>query len=146
VLALLAMRFVFVLAAASFVVQDQSVPALPSPSPSSRTSAFDSPDTAAAAKCRVTEVRQVGLEKLIKLGCPDNRLSMQAWLAPHEKAPWLVKDIWTTVVPTGMTQDVHISPGRAPRSDYTRPKPVHVLIAAGNSGKVTATLVSLTFH
>jgi hypothetical protein len=108
---------------------------------------------AAAAKCVVTDVRQVGLEKLARMNCPENKLTMQIWLPPREKADWLTRSIWTNVIPMGMGQDVHISAGRTPRSDYTRPKPVHVLIIAANTpggtsnaGKVTATLVSLTFH
>jgi hypothetical protein len=105
---------------------------------------------ATAAKCQVIDVRDVGLEKLVRMSCPENRITMQVWLPPREKALWLSKDIWINVVPMGMGQDVHVSPGRAPRSDYTRPKPVHVLIiaanAAGNARKLTAMLVSLTFH
>ena len=103
-----------------------------------------------AAKCRVFDIREVGLVKLVKLDCPDNKLSMETWLPPREKAVWLTKDTSVNVIPTGMGQDVHVSPGRAPRSDYTKPQPVHVLILsahdAAKRGKVTATLVSLTFH
>ena len=103
--------------------------------------------SATAAKCKVTDVRQVGLEKLVKMGCPDNRLSLEVWLPPREKAKWLTKDIWTNVIPTGMGQDVHVSPGRAPRSDYSKPKPVHVLVLSTNAvDRATGTLLSLTFH
>jgi hypothetical protein len=106
--------------------------------------------SAAAAKCQVVDIREVGLVQLVKVNCPENRLSMVTWLPPHEKAIWLRKDAWVNVVPTGMGQDVHVSPGRAPRSDYSKPKPVHVLIlaigGAANAGKATATLLSLTFH
>src|SRR5437016_12438881 len=77
--------------------------------------------SATAAKCSVFDVREVGLVKLVKLDCPDNRLSMEAWLPPREKAVWLAKDTMVNVIPTGMGQDVHVSPGRAPRSDYTKP-------------------------
>ena len=103
--------------------------------------------SAVAAKCQVTAVRQVGLVKLGDLDCPENKLRMEVWLPPREKAFWLTKGVWVNVVPTGMGQDVHVSPGRAPRSDYSRPKPVHVLIIGlANAGKATATLLSLTFH
>jgi hypothetical protein len=90
--------------------------------------------------------RHVGLEELIKMACSENRLSMEVWLPPREFAPWLVKDIAVSVIPIIMAPDVHISPGRTPRSDYTRPKPVHVQIIGGPHKKVIATLVSLTFH
>lgn len=103
--------------------------------------------SAVASKCQVMAVRQVGLVKLGELDCPDHKLKMQVWLPPREKASWLSKSAWVNVVPMGMGQDVHISPGRAPRSDYSKPKPVHLLIiGAANVGKATATLLSLTFH
>ena len=103
---------------------------------------------AVAAKCQVTEVRQVGLEHLIKMDCPENKLSMVVWLPPRERRPVAgERNVWTNTIPMGMGQDVHISPGRAPRSDYSKPKPVHLLILSTNaSTKVTATLLSLTFH
>jgi len=109
-----------------------------------------SASSAAAAKCQVVQIREIGLVTLVKVNCPENKLSMEAWLPPREKASWLRKDAWVNIVSMGMGQDVHVSPGRAPRSDYSRPKPVHVLIFAGsgaaNPGKATATLLSLTFH
>jgi hypothetical protein len=102
--------------------------------------------SAVAAKCQVTQARHVGLEELVKMACRDNRLSMEVWLPAREAAPWLVKDIAINVIPVIMAPDVHISPGRTPRSDYSRPKPVHVQIIAGPHEKVVATLVSMTFH
>jgi hypothetical protein len=102
--------------------------------------------SAAAAKCQVTQARHVGLEELVKMACSENRLSMEVWLPPREPAPWLVTDIPVSVIPVIMAPDVHISPGRTPRSDYSRPKPVHVQIIGGPHKKVVATLVSLTFH
>jgi len=102
--------------------------------------------SAAAAKCQVTEARQVGLVKLVQMACSENKLSMEVWLPPREPAPWLVKDVAVSVVPIIMVPDVHISPGRTPRSDYTRSKPVHLQMIAGPHEKVVATLVSLTFH
>jgi len=130
-------RFFFLISFFALSLNAQPMPSLP----------------AAAAKCVVADVRQVGLEKLARMNCPENKLSMQVWLPPREKADWLTKSIWTNVIPMGMGQDVHISAGRTPRSDYTKPKPVHLLIIAANTpggtnnaGKVTATLVSLTFH
>ena len=103
--------------------------------------------SAVAARCQVITVRQVGLVTLSGLDCPENKLRMEVWLPPREKASWLANNVWVNVVPTGMGQDIHVSPGRAPRSDYSRPKPVHVLIIGlARAGKVTATLLSLTFH
>ena len=67
-------------------------------------------------------------------------------LPPRDIAPWLVKDVAVSLIPVIMAPDVHISPGRTPRSDYSRPKPVHVQIMGGPHKKVVATLVSLTFH
>jgi hypothetical protein len=102
--------------------------------------------SAAAAKCQVTQARHVGLEELVKMACNEHRLSMEVWLPPREPAPWLVKDVAVNVIPIILAPDVHISPGRTPRSDYSRPKPVHVQIMGGPHKKVVATLVSLTFH
>jgi len=104
------------------------------------------PLSASAAKCQITLVREVGLVKLAQMKCPDNKVSMEIWLPPREKAAWLTKDVWVNAIPTGMGQDVRYSPGRQPRSDYSRPKAVHLLLSAGPVGKVVATLVSLTFH
>jgi hypothetical protein len=105
-------------------------------------------NSAAAAKCQVTETRQVGLVKLAVMKCDHNRLSMEVWLPPREKAIWLSPGLQTNVIPIGVGQDVRVSPGRQPRSDYTRPKPVHVLLVAGSNPKqrVTGTLVGVTFH
>ena len=102
--------------------------------------------SAAAARCQVTQARHVGLEELVKMACAENHLSMEVWLPPRELALWLVKDIPVSVIPMIMAPDVHVSPGRTPRSDYSRPKPVHVQIIGGPHKKVVATLVSLTFH
>jgi hypothetical protein len=102
--------------------------------------------SAAVARCQVTQSRHVGLEELVKMECAENRLSLEVWLPPREPAPWLVNDLAVRVIPLIMPPDVHVSPGRAPRSDYSRPKPVHVEIIGGAHKKVVATLVSLTFH
>jgi hypothetical protein len=102
--------------------------------------------SAAAARCQVTQSRHVGLEELVKVTCAENRLSMEVWLPAREPAPWLLKDLPVTVIPVIMAPDVHVSPGRTPRSDYSRTKPVHVQIIGGPHKKVVATLVSLTFH
>ena len=101
---------------------------------------------AAAAKGQVKEVRQVGRVTLATVECPENKLTMELWLAPGIKAPWLKKDAKVNVVPTGAGQEVRFSPGRLPRSDYSRPHPVRVLLSNGTAGKATATVVSLTFH
>jgi hypothetical protein len=102
--------------------------------------------SAAAAKCQVTQAREVGLVKLVKMSCDENKLSLEVWLPPREPAPWLMKDISVTVIPTITAPDVHVSPGRAPRSDYMRPKPVHLQIIGGPRQKLVAMLVSMTFH
>ena len=102
--------------------------------------------SAAAARCQVMESRRVGLEGLVKMACSENRLSMEVWLPPREPVPWLMKDLAVSVIPIIMAPDVHVSPGRTPRSDYSRPKPVHVQIIGGPHKKAIATLVSLTFH
>ena len=101
---------------------------------------------AAAAKGQVTEVRQVGRVTLVSVECTENKLTMELWLAPGTKAPWLKKDVKVNVVPTGAGQEVRFSPGRLPRSDYSRPHPVRVLLTNGVAGKATATLVNLIFH
>ena len=101
---------------------------------------------AAAARGQVSEVRQMGRVTLVQVKCPENKLTMEIWLPPGTKAPWLKKEARVNVVPTGEGQEVRFSPGRLPRSDYTRPQPVRVLITNGAAAKVTATLVSLTFH
>ncbi len=103
-------------------------------------------DSAVAARCQVTQARHVGLIQLVRMACNENKLSMEVWLGPREIATWLAKDVAISVVPIMMAPDVRVSPGRAPRSDYTRPKPVHVQIIAGPHEKVVATLVSLIFH
>ena len=100
---------------------------------------------AVAAKGRVTLVRQVGLVTLVQVACQENKLTMELWLTPRVKTPWLVKDLAVNVVPTGGGQDVRVSPGRVARSDYTQPKPVRVLVSNG-ANKVTATIVNITFH
>jgi hypothetical protein len=94
----------------------------------------------------VKTARHVGLEELVKMASGENRLSMEVWLPAREQALWLVKDISVSVIPMIMAPDVHVSPGRTPRSDYSRTKPVHVQIIGGPHKKVVATLVSLTFH
>lgn len=101
---------------------------------------------AAAARCTVTGVRQVGRVTLAQVNCPENRLTVEVWLPPGTKAPWLKNDARVNLVPTGPGQEVRFSPGRLPRSDYTRPQAVRVLISNGAAAKVIATLVSLTFH
>lgn len=101
---------------------------------------------AAAAKGVVSEVRQMGRVTLVQVGCPENRLTMEIWLAPGVKAPWLKKGARVNVVSSGEGQEVRFSPGRLPRSDYTRPQPVRVLISNGTAGKVTGTVVNITFH
>lgn len=101
---------------------------------------------AAAAKGQIIEVRQVGRVTLARVYCPDNRLTLEIWLAPGTKAPWLKKDANVNVVPHGAGQEVRFSPGRLPRSDYSRPQPVRVLISNGTAAKATATLVGITFH
>jgi hypothetical protein len=102
--------------------------------------------SAAAARCQVTQARRVGLEGLVKMTCAENRLSMEVWLPPREPALWLSRDVGVSVIPIITPPDVHVSPGRTPRSDYSRPKPVHVQIIGGPHKKAIATLVSLTFH
>ena len=100
---------------------------------------------ASAAKGQVTRVRQVGLVTLVRVECPENKLTMELLLPPREKAPWLTKDLRVNVVPVGVEPSVRYSPGRQPRSDYTRPQPVRVLITISGK-KATATVVNLTFH
>lgn len=82
---------------------------------------------------------------LVKLDCPDNKLSMELSLPQQAKAKWLVKDLRVNVVPTGSGESVRYTPGRQPRSDYTRPQPLRVLITISGA-KVTATVVEFTFH
>src|ERR1039458_5866736 len=55
--------------------------------------------SAAAARCQVTEARRVGLEGLVKMACSENRLSMEVWLPPREPVPWLMKDLAVSVIP-----------------------------------------------
>ena len=76
---------------------------------------------AAAAKGQVTQVRQVGLVTLVQVVCPENRLTMELWLAPRIKAPWLIKGLKVNIVPTGEGQDVRYSPGRTPRPERAPP-------------------------
>ncbi|GEM_PF-5521592 len=102
--------------------------------------------SATAARCRVTQARRVGLEELVRMECAENHLTMEVWIPPRENAPWLAKDLPVTVIPIIMAPDVRVSPGRTPRSDYSRPKPVHVQVSGGKHQKVVATLVSLTFY
>lgn len=100
---------------------------------------------ASAAKCVVTELREVGIVKLLSVTCPENKLSMQLSLPQAAKAPWLVKDLRVSIVPTGGGQAVRYTRGRQPRSDYTKPQPLRVLIT-GSGSKVPATVVDVTFH
>ena len=108
-------------------------------------SLMDAQAPAVAAKGRVTLVRQVGLVTLVQVACQENKLTMELWLMPRVKAPWLVKDLVVNMVPTGGGQEVRVSPGRVSRSDYTKPQPVRVLVSNGPN-KVTATIVNITFH
>lgn len=101
---------------------------------------------AAAARGEVTLARQMSRVTLVQVNCPENKLTMDIWLAPGLKAPWLKKGARVNIVPTGEGQEVRFSPGRLPRSDYTRPQPVRVLISSGSGVKVSGTVVSLTFH
>jgi hypothetical protein len=117
-----------------------TVPASPQPA-----GPLSSPLPASAAKCVVTELRQVGMVNLVSLDCPENKLSMELSLPQQSKAKWLVKDLRVNVVPTGSGQAVRYTGGRQPRSDYTRPQPLRVLITISGN-KVTATVVEVTFH
>src|SRR5574341_567738 len=83
---------------------------------------------ATAAKCHIKRVRQVGLATLLRAECPENKLTMELLLSGREKAPWITKDLPVNVVPIGVEPPVKYSPGRQPRSDYTRAQPVRVLI------------------
>jgi len=100
---------------------------------------------ASAAKCVVTDLRQVGIVSLVSVNCAENKLSMQLSLPQSAKTRWLVKDLRVNIVPTGGGQSVRFTPGRQPRSDYTKPQPLRVLITISGA-KVTATVVDLTFH
>lgn len=100
---------------------------------------------ASAAKCVVTDVRQVGIVTLVSVNCPENKLSMQLSLPPSAKTPWLVKDLRVNIVPTSSGQAVRYTRGRQPRSDYTKPQPVRLLITISGA-KVTTTVVDVTFH
>lgn len=100
---------------------------------------------ASAAKCVVTEVRQVGIVTLVSVNCPENKLSMQLSLPQSAKAPWLVKDLRVNIVPTSGGQAVRYTRSRPPRSDYTKPQPLRLLITISGA-KVTATVVDVTFH
>lgn len=104
------------------------------------------PATAVAAKCQVTQTREVGLAKLVRMNCTENKLSMELWMPLREKDGWLAKDVVVNVIPLGTEPDVRVSPGRAPRSDYMKLKPVHMLITAGGKRKLSASLVGMTFH
>lgn len=100
---------------------------------------------ASAAKCVVTELRQVGIVSLVSVNCPENKLSMQLSLPQSAKARWLVKELRVNVVPTGGGQSVRYTPGRQPRSDYTKPQPLRVLITISGA-RVITTVVDVTFH
>jgi hypothetical protein len=113
----------------------QAVPVVPPPSTL----------PASAAKCVVTELREVGIVKLLSVTCPENKLSMQLSLPQTAKAPWLIKDLRVNIVPTGSPQSVRYTRGRQPRSDYTKPQPLRVLITVSGA-KVNATVVDVTFH
>ena len=82
---------------------------------------------------------------LLRVDCPENKMSMQLSLPQSAKTRWLVKDLRVNVVPTGGGQAVRYTPGRQPRSDYTKPQPLRVLLTISGA-KVTATVVDLTFH
>ena len=100
---------------------------------------------ASAAKCVVTELRQVGIVSLVSVNCPENKMSMQLSLPQSAKTRWLVKDLRVNIVPTGSGQTVRFTPGRSPRSDYTKPQPLRFLITISGA-KVIATVVDVTFH
>ena len=100
---------------------------------------------ASSAKCVVAELREVGIVKLVSVTCPENKLSMQLSLPQTAKSPWLVKDLRVNIVPTSGGQAVRYTRGRQPRSDYTKPQPLRVLITVSGA-KVSATVVDVTFH
>jgi len=100
---------------------------------------------ASAAKCVVTELRQVGIVSLVSVNCPENKLSMQLSLPQTARAPWLIKDLRVNIVPTSGGQAVRYTRSRQPRSDYTKPQPLRVLITISGA-KVNATVVDVTFH
>ena len=87
----------------------------------------------------------MGIVSLVSVDCPENKLSMELSLPQSAKAPWLIKDLRVNIVPTGSPQAVRYTRGRQPRSDYTKPQPLRVLITISGA-KVYATVVDVTFH